>query len=424
MKSSLLAALIAMLSLPAVAQTYQNFPDLPPITEVRKALENTPMVRAARTSIGVASAERDYLRDGSYETNVRVDTAQRRVNAAPTGQFFEWSVGLERSLRLPEKSRIDGELGDQGMAQAHVVYGDALHESGRMLLKSWFVWLREFNQEKQWQTEVGLLRDQLGVVKKRIKAGDAARLEQLQAQAALSQAEAQLAQSHMRVTIAANELTQRYPAIPLPAAPELPEPVPVSQGLDYWMQLVLADNHELSLARGETEHSRLLLSRSEADRVPDPAIGIRYGSERGGEERLIGVNLVIPLPGAGRTASQAKALASSEVAAEREAGVLTKIRTETTSSWLTTQSAYQAWQSAQQAAAAMRKNADLIARAYSLGESGLSDVLTARRLMQEAQLAEITARLDAAEARYRLLLDTHTLWPIDADADNATPPQH
>ena len=423
MRASLLAVLVAGLSLPAMAQTYQNYPDLPPLFEVRKALENTPMVRAARTSIGVASADSDRLRAGSYETNVRVDTMQRRVNV-PSGQFFEWSVGLERSLRLLGKSRIDGELGDQGMVQARVIYGDALHESGRMLLKSWFVWLRDFNQEKQWQTQVGLLRDQLAVVEKRIKAGDAARLEQLQAQAVLSQAEAQLAQAHMHATIAANELTQRYPGIALPAAPVLPEPVPVSQGLDYWMQLVLSDNHELSMARGETERSRLMLARSEADRVPDPAVGIRYGSERGGEERLIGVNLTIPLPGAGRAASQAKALASSEVAAEREAGVLTKVKTETANSWLTAQSAYRAWQAAEQAATAMRNNADLIARAYSLGESGLSDVLTARRQMQEAQLAAISGRLDASEARYRLLLDTHTLWPIDADADGAAPMPH
>ncbi|BBP04082.1 hypothetical protein TPL01_32120 [Sulfuriferula plumbiphila] len=421
MKRCLLVVLIVVLPLPAVAQTYQNYPDLPPMSEVKKALENTPMVRAARTRIGVASADRDRLRAGSYETSVRVDTMQRRVNVF-SGQFFEWSVGLERSLRLPVKSRIDGELGDQGIQQARVVYGDALHESGRMLLKSWFVWLREFNQEKQWHTQVGLLREQLAVVEKRIKAGDAARLEQLQAQAALSQAEAQLAQAHLRASIAANELTQRYPTIALPAVPMLPEPVPVSQGLGYWQQLVLADNHELSLARGETQRSRLLLARSEADRLPDPAVGLRYGSERGGEERLIGVNVMIPLPGAGRAASQASALASSEVAAQREAGVLTKVKTETASSWITAQSAYQAWQAAEQAATAMRSNADLLARAYRLGESGLSDVLTARRQMQEAQLAAVSARLDAAEARYRLLLDTHTLWPIDTDGP--APLQH
>jgi hypothetical protein len=35
--------------------------------------------------------------------------------------------------------------------------------------------------------------------------------------------------------------------------------------------------------------------------------------------------------------------------------------------------------------------------------------------MQDAQLGAINARLDVAEARYRLLLDTHQLWPIDAD---------
>ena len=36
----------------------------------------------------------------------------------------------------------------------------------------------------------------------------------------------------------------------------------------------------------------------------------------------------------------------------------------------------------------------------------------------EARLAESQARLDANEARYRLLLDAHALWSLDDDADH------
>lgn len=424
MKLRILAAWFALVSLPvAAAENLRDYPDLPPLTAVEKALENTAMTRAARAGMGVATASRDHLRAGSYEIGVRAGTQQRRVKV-PSEQYTEWDVGLERALRLPGKARIDRQLGEQGVVQAGFAYGDALHESGRMLLKAWFTWLREYNQQQQWLTQVGLLREQLGIVDKRIKAGDAARLEQLQVQAALSQAEAQLAQVQLRVATAANELNLRYPAITLPATPLLPQPEPVTEGLDYWLDRALEHNHELALARGDTERSRLQLSRTEADRVPDPTVGVRFASERGGEDHIIGVNLIIPLPGAARKANQASALASSAVASEREAGVLTKIKTETTSSWLTTQSAYSAWQAAEQAAAAMRNSADLMARAYQLGESGLSDLLTARRQMQDAQLGAINARLDVAEARYRLLLDTHQLWPIDADEAGHEPVVH
>lgn len=420
MKRTILAACMAALSLSAGAEAFRDYPDLPPLAAVEQALKATAMARTAQAGMGVATANRDALRAGSYEFGVRVGTQQRRVRV-PSEQFTEWDVGLERALRLPGKARIDNQLGAQGITQAGFAYGDALHESGRMLLSAWFSWVREVNQRQQWQTQVGLLRDQLGIVTKRIKAGDAARLEQLQAQAALNQAEAQLAQAQLRVATAANELAQRYPAISLPTSPILPQPEPVEAGLDYWLGRALEHNHELALARGAAERSRLQLSRSEADRVPDPTLGVRFASERGGEDKIIGVNLMIPLPGAARRANQASALANSAVASEREAGVLTKIRTETTRSWLATQSAYSAWQAAEQSASAMRNSADLMARAYQLGESGLSDLLTARRQMQDAQLTAINARLDVAEARYRLLLDTHQLWPIDADEAGHAP---
>jgi outer membrane protein TolC len=61
----------------------------------------------------------------------------------------------------------------------------------------------------------------------------------------------------------------------------------------------------------------------------------------------------------------------------------------------------------------MERNAELIARAYALGEAGLNDTLNARRLAVEGRLAAATAQLDAAEARYRLMLDAHQLWPLD-----------
>jgi Cu/Ag efflux pump CusA len=59
--------------------------------------------------------------------------------------------------------------------------------------------------------------------------------------------------------------------------------------------------------------------------------------------------------------------------------------------------------------------ADLAARAYALGEGSAADVLTARRLALEARITATVATIDAREARYRLLLDAHALWPIDPD---------
>jgi len=77
---------------------------------------------------------------------------------------------------------------------------------------------------------------------------------------------------------------------------------------------------------------------------------------------------------------------------------------------------FDTWQLAHEAAQSIRSNAELAARAYTLGEVSLLDSLTARRFALESSLAENLAQLDANEARYRLLLDAHQLWAQDEDA--------
>ena len=412
MKKLIFLALI--MSFPAYADNYLSPPDLPPLAAVTTALNNTPTVRAATANLGVESANSDRLRAGGYETAIRLNTQQRQT-LVPDQRYTEWDVGLERALRLPNKARLDKQLGEQGMEQAHFVLGDALHESGRMLLSGWFNWLREFYQTQQWQAQVDGYKTQLDVVDKRVRAGDAAKLERLQAEAALAQAQAQLADAQLRLATAKNELSRRYPAIPLSALPILPQPELVSEPLEVWQQRSIAHNHELAIAHSETLRYGTLLARSEADKIPDPSVGIRFASERGGEDKIIGVNLIIPFTGNARLANARMAAANQVVATERETGVRTKIETETANTWLATQSAYGAWQASVTASNAMRRHADLVTRAYQLGESGLTDVLNARRLAQETDLNTLNNRLAAAQARYRLLLDTHALWPIDAD---------
>jgi outer membrane protein TolC len=364
----------------------------------------------------VESANNDRLRAGSYETSIRLNTQQRQT-LIPSQRYTEWDVGLERALRLPNKARLDAQLGEQSMEQAHFVLGDALHESGRMLLTSWFNWLREFYQTQQWQAQADGLVTQLDAVNKRVRAGDAAKLDQLQAEAALAQAQAQLADAALRLAVAKNELNRRYPAIALPDQPILPQPELVTESLAFWQQRSMEHNHELAIAHNDTMRFGTMLARSEADKIPDPSVGVRFANERGGEDKIIGVSVSIPFTGNARRANAQMAAANQLVATEREAGVRTKIETETANTWLATQSAYRAWQASANASTAMRRHADLIARAYQLGESSLTDVLNARRLAQEAELSTINTRLAAAQARYRLLLDTHALWPIDADED-------
>ncbi|MHB9118661.1 MAG: TolC family protein [Burkholderiales bacterium] len=371
---------------------------------------------AARSGIDLEEANQRHLNAGPYEYSVRLMSQHRSVRE-PSQGFREWEVDLERPIRLPNKAAIDRELGTHGVEQASLAHGDALHEAGRSLLSLWFAWYREHFTAEQWQGQIGTLKQQLDSAHKRVRAGDAAKLDAMLSEAALAQAEAQWQQARMREQIASTNITQRFRGIILPSNPALAPPKPLSTSAEYWRERILMHNHELGLARGETKRWRLNASRSQADRLPDPTLGLRFVSDRDGAERVVGVNVQIPLPGSGRAAMAEGVEAQANMASSREAAVLRKLEAEAMNSYATATSSYASWKTMRSVQEAMQGNADLMGRAYALGEAGLTEVLMARRQALDASLSATLAQIDAAEARYRLMLDGHELWPLDQDED-------
>lgn len=402
---------ILLLPALAVAAPPDDTPDLPPRAVVASVLAGHPDVLAAKSGVRYEESNRDRLEAGEHEFSVSVGSARRRTEASRN--LNEWDVAVERPIRLPGKARLDGELGSLGVAQAQSSLSDALHETARGLLRAWFGWLKARAQSDEWNSQASLLRRQGEVAARRVRAGDAPRLEQTLAEAAAAQAEAAALQAGMRTAVAAAELTQHYPGISLPEKPVLATPTPVDQPHAYWHERILQHNHELAAVRAEVKRRQALIARSQADEMPDPTVGVRHASEAGGNERVTGVYVSIPLPGRARTATTEGARAQMDMAVQKEAALLRKLNAEVAATHAGATAAYEGWRKAQFAAQAMERNAELIARAYALGEAGLNDTLNARRLAVEGRLAAATAQLDAAEARYRLMLDAHLLWSLD-----------
>jgi outer membrane protein TolC len=396
----------------AHAQAPLEAPDLPPTAMVEKILQSQPSVLAARAELGADEANRVRLRVGGYESTVRVNGQRRRADD-PSSRYGEWDVGVERTIRLPDKAQIDAQLGDRLVERGRSAYGDAMHEAARGLLHGWFVWLRENAQLRQWQAQVEVLREQLGVVEKRVRAGDAAKLEASQATAALDQADAQLALARARERMAATELAHRYVGIELPTAQVTVGPPPLEQSLEFWRERSLQESHELMLARHESARAQLTARRADADLRPDPTVGVRYASERSGGERVVGLSLAIPLPGQGRSALADAAGSMSQAASQREAAILRKLEAEIAGQHAQAVATRESWQRFQRVADRVEQNAGLLSRAYALGETPLGELLTARRQAIEARLAATIAQFDAAEARYRMMLDAHLIWDFD-----------
>ena len=392
-------------------------PDLPPTPQVEKALRIHPLVRAADAGVQVEEANRDRLAAGPHEFALRLSSQQRRDRPLDL-TYREHEIGLERSIRLPGKAARDEALGAAGIEQARFAQGDAMHETARLLLGRWFEWRREAAAAREWAGQVETLQRQHDVVGKRVGAGDAAKLEELLSGAQLVQAQAQLEQAQGRRDRAAMELSQAFPDIALPTEYSVatPEPQAITDSVEVWRERILAHNHELAVARSAARRGQLAAQRLDAERLPDPTLGVKFGSERDGQERIVGLQLTIPLPGAARAASARAGQAEADAAGAREALVLARAEAEARRTFGLAQNSWSQWQRLADVAMRMEDNARLLEKAWRLGEGQFADLQTARRQAIEARLASAQARLEANEARYRLLLDAHELWDLDGKA--------
>jgi cobalt-zinc-cadmium efflux system outer membrane protein len=250
-------------------------------------------------------------------------------------------------------------------------------------------------------------------VQRRQQLGDAARLEAIQSEAALAQAEAQRRRRSVRQQTAAEDLRRRFPGLPLSEPSSIAEPLPIVGSEAEWLAPILEHSHELNIARGESQFAQVAANRSSRDRLPDPTIGMHVSRERGGEENVVGAYISIPLPGDGRRATSDAHWPEPSAANYREAAARPKKSPPRPRCSINPPTPRPTWQASRNAAERLNRAADMTARAYQLGEGNLNDLLNARRLANEAQLAARLLQLEALELSYRLKLDAHQLWDLD-----------
>lgn len=381
--------------------------DLPPLAAVERALAVYPPIVAARDAIRYESANGQRLRAGPYEFAVRGGYLSHSI---PTGRSPEWDFSVERPLRLPSKARADTALGEQGVTLARRVSYNAWCDGARHLLKLWFAWARENVQLDLWQQQVESLRQQQAVVEKRTRARDAPRVELNLAQAALAQAEAVMESTRGREVGARYALERTFHALEIPKRALLGDPRPLQNNLDFFVERVRIHNDEVRVARAMTRRAKLFAQRAAADRVPDPALGVRLSSDRSAKDTIAGVYIIVPIPGAARRAFSDGAYAQSEQVFSQEAAVVQRVTADISMMYGQALGAYAAWERAREAAAGMKRNAESMVRSWQLREASLSDVLLARRLSVESALTSALNQIDAEETRYRVLIEAHLLW--------------
>ncbi len=407
-----LAILFVMTGVAHAAPELTPPADLPPPAAANAALEAHPDVLAAQARVASALAEGRRLNAGEHEYLARAGYARRRESGI--GNSSDWEMGIERGLRLPGKARLDGEIGATLADAAEERVGDARHEAARDLIASWYAALRGQSDALAWREQAVLLQRQREVVEKRVKAGDAARMERSQAEAALRQAEAEARRAETVAAEAVAGLSARFPGLPTPSPKSGTLPV-LAGGADEWVNTALEHNHELAILQKESEHMRILARRQKADLTPDPTLGVHYSRERGGLDNLIGVSLILPLPGENRRARIDVANEEARALVLREAGAKARIEGEIRILHARLRGTFNRLEAQEEVARQLDNYADVSWRAYQMGETPLWEALNARKGARDARRETTLSRLDAHETAARLLLDSHRLWPMRED---------
>lgn len=403
MKRLLLLSLLA-----AQAAIAQDF--LPPEPVALRAISQHPEVVAATAMVRQAGAEARGLDVGDHELQLSVVPQRREIRGGPT--FHEYEGQLTRAIRLPGKARLDREIGRSGHRTATLDQADMEHQVARELLLAWMEWLRTDALHAIANADLELLgRDREGIAR-RVALGDAAQRDLDLATAALAQSRARQAAAAGARENARLQLAGTYPQLVLPQrVPAIPAPTPmtVTQLRDQ-AQLIVARSHEIAAADSEAQRLQQRAARARAERVPDPTVGFRYLDERGGEERVFGLVLSIPIGTRSRAAHADAQYAVADAGEARARAMQRDVTTQAQQLTARTEATYAHWQQASVALASMQESARKTRRAYELGEIDASELILSQRLRHETATDELQARAEAVSNALLIRIDTHALW--------------
>ena len=387
-------------------------PGLLPTDIARPLLAQDPSVAAARAGLEVAQQEAGILDGSPYEWNAKLSSQRRAIQNGPN--FNEWNVAIERPLRLPAKAAADRRHGKATIEAAEAAYGEALHEAARELIALWVNWLVAEHAHALTQNDLKSVEDNLAAVDKRQRAGDASKLDVNVARAERAEQRRLDNDAKTQAAVAWSRLSVRFPGFAR-NLPALPVALPISEDVAAWRERILAQSDELKIAQTRLQKAQALADRARADQIPDPTLGLYTASEFQGRERINGITISIPIPGGARDARDARAAAAVTVARHEVEAEHRRLEAEIAGAVASALGTHESLRIAGEGAQAMQQNAQLMQRAYALGEADLQTLLLARRQASSAAANALQEHAAALKAYYGLLVDAHLIWYLDHD---------
>jgi cobalt-zinc-cadmium efflux system outer membrane protein len=383
---------------------------MPPHDAIDQVMAEEPGVLRARALLQSAHAEARAREAGPHEFTLHGEYVTRATNLE--GRLDEWTTGISRGIRLPGKAAADEKIGAFGIAVAENGFGDARHQAATLLKTLWLDWVVAEATAAIVTGEVAGYEKQLKATERGRQLGQSASLQVEQVQASLSLAQAQAAQAMQAQLDARMTLRRTFPALALPAAPAMPEPIAPPGDWDEWRAAVLEDNHEVKMARSEADRREWLARRASMDRFADPTLDLRTFQERSGHETGFGIGFSMPIGGALRSATADQASAEASAAAVSARKALRDVEIVADRDVIQARQGLEAWRQSQTAAKASAQMVARMQRAVVLGDLALTDLLIAQRQDFDVRRTEMRARGAAHGAILQLMIDAHRIWSL------------
>ena len=397
-------------------------PTLPSFAQLDRLLADTPLLHQAQAMRQAALQNGQALRSGTQEFTGQAQVQQRRIDAPPdNGNYAEWQVLINRQIRLPSQAQADNRMADALTTSANAGLIGARQQLLTDVLAAWFAAQRAQAEAALAQQNLGLMQGQVHALQRRKALGDASvlELEQMQAEEARAQSALLLAQGLASSSRAA--LEARYPALAGDTtlsgqAGSTAQLVLPDQPADALRALVEQNSATLARDRAALQQAQAKAGQATAARTPQPTVGAYVGADRGGRERIIGLQFAMPFGGPARVSTERAALAEVDAAQWRLRDAQALTLAEFQRLWATAQSQAAGAKAMDQAAQVQIQASVRMLRAYQLGEAGISDWLLARRSALDAVRQALQSRFDAAESAALLKLQAGLLFDASSSA--------
>ena len=392
-------------------------PSLPQAATVDQLLAANPALREAQSMQQAAAQNGEVLRAGTNEFTGQAQVQQRRIESLPdSGRYNEWQLLINRQLRLPSQAQADGRMAEALQTSAQATLVAARQQFLGALLTAWFAAQRAQAEAALAQQDLDLINAQVKALQRRQSLGDASllELEQMQAEQARAQSTLLLAQGMAASSRAA--LFARYPLLAQNGSLQ-------GQADASMLQLPSLSAEQLSAQaaqaspllaeqRAALQKAQAMAAQAQAARTPQPTVGAYIGSDRGGSERIVGLQFAMPFGGSARVSQERAALAEADAAQWRLRDLQSQTEAEFQHLYANAQAQLGAVKATEQAAQVQTQASSRMLRAYQLGEAGLSDWLLARRSALASTRLVLQSRFDAATSSAQLKLQTGLLYEL------------